>query len=103
MAIARAAMAGRLGAMLELSEVPVADETIATDDLLFAESNGRFVVTVTAADAAAFERHFAGHPCRRVGTVSDQQRLTLARDGERLAEIEIAELLASFQGALSRA
>jgi len=102
-AIARAAIAGRLGAVIELGQVPVADETIATDDLLFAESSGRFVVTVTAADTAAFERQFAGHPCRRVGAVSDEQRLTLSRDGTPVAEVEITELLASFKGTLTHA
>ena len=41
-ALARAALAGGLGAEVDIDQVP-AEPGLATDDLLFAESNGRFV------------------------------------------------------------
>ena len=101
-ALARAALAGRLGAELDLDAVAGGRE-LATDELLFAESTGRFVITVAAADAAACERHFAGHACRRVGNVTAQPRLALRRGAGEQVVVSLAALETSFKEGLAHA
>jgi phosphoribosylformylglycinamidine synthase len=53
---------------------------------LYSESNSRFLVTVTPADAPAFERALSGSACALIGKVSSGSRLVLhGRDGRLLA------------------
>ncbi len=98
-ALARSAMAGRLGAELDLGGCP-GMEGLADDVALFAESNGRFLVTVARAQADDFAACFAGLPCRRVGQVTDRPYLLVARDGILLLETSVAALRESFRTGL---
>lgn len=45
-------------------------EGIRQDAFLFGEAQSRIVVSVKAADTAAFEAALGGHPCERLGTVT---------------------------------
>ncbi len=101
-AVARSAMAGLAGAEIDLDRAPGAADLL-TDELLFSESNGRFVVTVAASDVDAFERCVEGHSHARVGTVTEGARLTLARAGKAVVDVEIEELRASFKEGLAHA
>jgi phosphoribosylformylglycinamidine synthase len=101
-ALARAALAGGLGAEVDIDQVP-AEPGLATDDLLFAESNGRFVVTVASGAAERFEKLLDGQPCRRVGTISEHGRLVMRRRETTVVDVELAELEASFKRTLAHA
>ena len=57
--LAKCAMGGGLGAEIELGSVAETSD-LDPDIVLFAESNGRFVVTVAAEDVARFRSQFAG-------------------------------------------
>ena len=61
LALARTAMAGELGMTVDLDLAPGIAE-LPPDVALFSESNGRFVVTVAATDAAAFAALFRRAP-----------------------------------------
>jgi phosphoribosylformylglycinamidine synthase len=70
-ALAETAFSGGLGMDVDLASVPASG--IARDDeMLFSESQSRFVVTVRPEKKAAFEAMLAGSPCACVGTVTAQ-------------------------------
>ena len=100
--LARAALAGRLGARLDLDACPGA-AGLPTDLALFAESNGRFLVTVAAADEAAFRERFAGLACAAAGAVTTEPRLVVDRAGDRLIDADLAGLERRFKEGLARA
>jgi phosphoribosylformylglycinamidine synthase len=91
-ALARCAMAGNLGAELDLSGVGNLPE----DVLLFSESNGRFVVTVPENRAAEFEKEFRDLPCHLVGKVTADQRLNFPN-----FSVTVAAMKAAYKEALS--
>jgi len=99
-ALAEVAFAGGLGLEAALDAVPA--EGLARDDLLlFAESAGRFVVTVAPARAAAFEAELAGLAWGRVGQVTAAPRLRLlGLGGGPLLDEPTAELKRAWQAPL---
>ncbi|MDX1644101.1 MAG: phosphoribosylformylglycinamidine synthase subunit PurS [Thermoanaerobaculia bacterium] len=97
-ALARSALAGRLGAELALDEAALEPGLDSLDDdlLLFAESNGRFVVTVEPERTEAFESLFENLPCRRIGTVTKGRRLTARHGGRLILDVALEEAWESF-------
>lgn len=101
-ALAEMAFAGGLGVKVDLAGL-VTDSGIAqTAVLLFSESTTRFVVEVDPADAAAFEKVFAGLPLTRLGTVEKTDRVVIA-SGNRPAVIDagLGELKQAWQQPLA--
>ena len=98
-ALARCAMAGDLGLDLDLDAAPGL-AGLPADVALYSESNGRFVVTVAPGDAAAFEAHFNGLPCRRVGRVTADRWLRATIGGRRRIELPVAAMKAAYQETL---
>jgi phosphoribosylformylglycinamidine synthase len=97
-ALARMAIGGRLGMDIDLAAVPGrAELTIA--DLLFSETNSRFIATVHADDQEDFEALLAEHPCGLVGRVKYEPQLTFYDDGALSAEVTIADLRSAFAAA----
>ncbi len=101
-ALVRSAMAARLGAELDLDGCAGMDG-LDEDIALFAESNGRFLVTVAPADADAFEACFAELPCRRVGRVTEVPRLVIVRNRATLLELSVDVLHQRFRAGLADA
>ena len=91
-----------MGADLSLDAVPT-EEELATDTLLFAESNGRFVVTIAADDRDRFERHFEGQPFARLGTVTELPRLIARRGTHEVFNLSIDELKRRYKETLANA
>ena len=99
-ALAKSAMAGRLGMRIDLSAIPGA-ANCRTAELLFSESNGRFVATVSPKHAAAFEAAFAGLPCAKVGEViADGELQLVGTELQKEFKITLNELLKSYKGTL---
>ncbi len=100
-ALAEVAFAGGLGMEIELAHVPV--EGITRDDeILFSESQSRFIVTVSPDKREAFERALQGCVAAQIGTVTAAP--VLAVDGlseARIVEEWIDELKAVWQGPLN--
>ena len=101
-ALAKCVMGGGTGCSVDLSKCPVVDP-IEDDTLLFSESNGRFIVTVAAADAESFEARFADLDCQRIGEVSDGDRLTIQRSDSTLIDLPIEQLRQRFKEGLANA
>lgn len=73
-ALAMSAMGGDLGIEADIGKAP-AEEGLSDDDLLFSESNSRFVVTCKPGHGPALEKIFNGLPVARVGTVLKGRRI----------------------------
>ena len=100
LALSRSAMAGALGMKVDLDLAPDLAK-LPPDVALFSESNGRFVVTVAATDASAFEALFGALPCRRIGTVTSGGTLTIALGGKIRIDAPIAAMKSAFKGTLA--
>jgi phosphoribosylformylglycinamidine synthase len=96
-ALAETAFAGGLGLALELARAP-AEGLLRDDLLLYAESAGRFVVSVAPEHAAAFEAELAGQACARAGEVTAAPRLVLhGLRGGLVLDAPLDELKAAWQ------
>ena len=63
------------------------------DTILFSESAGRFIVTVCPGNRDVFEKLFKGQPCVRVGTVSDDSKLSVTGiDGRIIISSPVTQL-----------
>ena len=102
LALARMAMAARLGLELDLAAAPDL-AGLALDVALFSESVGRFVVSVAARDSAAFEARLRGTGTWALGRVVAVPRLTVRRGASLVFDIPIDALSASFQRTLGGA
>jgi phosphoribosylformylglycinamidine synthase II len=100
--LARCAMAGGLGAELDLEACPGVAR-LDSDLALFAESGGRFVVTVAADDAASFADLFRGLACAAVGAVTAAPRLIVRRGDGLLIDADIGALKSRFKEGLEHA
>lgn len=123
-AFALASIGGGLGAEIDLEGVPVgpavapamplgetsvlaaparrpgAAARLATDALLFAESNSRFVVTCAPERAGDLEALFSGLPFARVGTVTEAPSLVVQRGGKEIVAAGIDAMRKAFRGTL---
>ncbi len=98
---AMAAFASSFGMTLDLEHVPqkeCAAGGLRDDQLLFSETCGRFLVTVSPACREAFEARFQGLPCARVGEVTQDPRLVIrGQKGDILVEESLAFLKGSWK------
>jgi phosphoribosylformylglycinamidine synthase len=99
-ALAETAFSGGLGMSVELEAVPAGG--IARDDeMLFSESQSRFVVTVRSENKTAFEAALAGTPLACVGTVTaDGLFRVKGLKGDVILEEKIGELKEAWQRTL---
>ncbi|MBR7104002.1 MAG: phosphoribosylformylglycinamidine synthase [Lentisphaeria bacterium] len=101
MALAKAAMAGRLGMEINLDAVP-ASELCSDAEKLYSESNGRFVATVNPAKAAAFEAALAGCTFARVGTVTAGNTLVFTGKDSGTTTVCLDRIIKSYKETLDR-
>jgi phosphoribosylformylglycinamidine synthase len=101
-AIARSALAGRLGARLEIDGTDHS-QALPADTFLFSESNGRFVVTTSVDQATSFESFFAGLPCQRIGHVTSEPELQVSYRNQTEISVTIDQLCHSFKKGLADA
>ncbi|MCO5194210.1 MAG: phosphoribosylformylglycinamidine synthase subunit PurL [Anaerolineae bacterium] len=96
-ALAEMALAGRLGASIELDKVPA---NVAHDDvLLFSESIGRFLVEVAPENQQQFEYYLAADNTVQIGNVNSSGRVTITGvDSEAVVDIAVAELEQAWRG-----
>ncbi len=97
-ALAEMCIAGRLGAEIDLGAVPRSEDVVASETILFSESNARFVVEVRPEDAAALEASLSGSPLGSIGTVRSEQRLMISGlRGETIIEVSVERLREIWQ------
>jgi phosphoribosylformylglycinamidine synthase len=98
--LARCAMAGRTGLDLDLAACPDL-AALPPDVALFAESAGRFVVTVAPEDAPRFVAGFDGLACSGLGRVTAEARLRVRGTAGPLLDVDVASLAAAFKETLA--
>jgi phosphoribosylformylglycinamidine synthase len=100
-ALAETAFAGGLGLTVDLSRVPRAG-VARNDELLFSESQSRFVVTVSPSAKAAFERMLKGNVCAETGRVTAEEKLRISGlNGKPMIDEDIHGLKAAWQKPLN--
>lgn len=82
-ALGKAAVAGQLGAMVDLRKVP--GKAKRADSLLFSESRGRVLVSVRPGKEKAFETVMKNVPHARLGNVADEKTLSVRLPKETVA------------------
>ncbi len=97
---AKKAIAGCLGLEIDLAKIPAADG-MSDAEILFSESNTRFVATVSPAKQAEFEAALAGVTFAKVGTVTVDQNLVFKRAEEVVSSVAVEELTGSYKGTLT--
>ena len=97
-AVAEMAFAGDLGAIVDLSAIPLGECIERDDIILFSESNSRFVVEVAEDRADAFERKLAGVACARVGSVNGRRMFSVTGlGGDVVVSTGLQELKAAWK------
>jgi phosphoribosylformylglycinamidine synthase len=101
-ALAEMALAGRLGAEVDLATVPVPghDAPRGPAELLYSESASRLLVTVPADAAEAFESLFAGQCLAPLGRVRRDADLVVRLHGAELLRQSVQELADAWKGTL---
>ncbi|MFH1081752.1 MAG: phosphoribosylformylglycinamidine synthase subunit PurL [Pseudomonadota bacterium] len=100
-ALAETAFAGGFGLTVDLSKVPC-ESLQRNDELLFSESQSRFVVTVSPAAKLAFQRTLKGNVYAEVGRVNAQGTLKITGfNGNLIIDDDIHELKAVWQKPLN--
>ncbi len=76
-AASKMALAGDLGMEIDLSSVATEPGDLRADRILYSESQGRILVSVSPANEDAFLALFEGLPCRQIGRVLDETVLRI--------------------------
>ncbi|MHB0857595.1 MAG: phosphoribosylformylglycinamidine synthase subunit PurL [Anaerolineae bacterium] len=101
--LAEMVLAGGLGAEISLAGVPHEGSEPDDEWLLYAESNGRYVVEVRQEDAAVLEAELAGTPLARIGQVTATPVLAVRghRQGEALFALSEEDIRRAWRGHLA--
>lgn len=97
-AVAEMALAGRIGADINLARVPHLDCPL-PEQRMYSESASRFVVTVQPQHVSAFEALFAGDFCP-IGQTTDTGRLVLREAHQVLVDMDVHELATCWKTTL---
>lgn len=96
--LAEMAFAGGLGVDAVLKAVPGAESIKRDDNILFSESNTRFVVEISRKDKVKFEKLFEGFPVGLIGKTVDSGRLKIrGLKGNTVIDAKISELKEAWQ------
>ncbi|KAB1442723.1 phosphoribosylformylglycinamidine synthase subunit PurS [Pseudodesulfovibrio senegalensis] len=98
-AVAEMCIGGRLGAQVDIENMPCCGELDDTA-MLYSESASRFVVTVPEAEVPAFEALFAGQALGCVGTVTEEPVLAIGRGNVSLIREDVDGLTRAFKATL---
>ena len=90
------AFTGGLGLELDLGAVPVS-EPMRDDYVLFSESNGRLLVEVLPENVDRFEELMADNVYARVGSVVEDEYLTVRKDGNVLIHQSLSALIGAWK------
>ena len=99
-ALAETAFAGDLGMVIDLDVVP-SEGVDRLDFLLFSETPGRFVVTVSPGKRARFEETMAGTVFASVGRVNSVKHLVMGYKAKTIMNEPLEELKAAWQRPLA--
>ncbi|SDB40763.1 phosphoribosylformylglycinamidine synthase subunit II [Desulfonatronum thiosulfatophilum] len=100
-AVAEMAIAGRLGAEIDLALVPACPGELASEILLYSESAGRLLVCVAPEQTQAFEEHFRGQILGRIGRVIPEPFLRVNHGPSTIIAAAVEELTAAWKATMN--
>ncbi len=99
MALAKSAIAGKLGASVDLKTV--SKQTSSDDFTLFSESQGRILVSIDAKNKKAFEKEMNGVSMSLVGKASAKPVISIkGRAGKEIVNMKVADALTAYKSTL---
>ncbi len=95
-AISKMSIAGQLGLHIDLAKIATTLER--NDEILFSESQSRFLVTVAPQNKEAFEQLFQGQPIAQIGQVTDDQTLKItSKQGQEILNLTVEQLTNAYK------
>ncbi len=91
-AIAEMALAGEIGAEIDLASVIVSEPNLRPDFILFSESNTRFLCEVSQKKKKEFEKLFTGLPIALIGKTCDSPTLKIFHQQKKIVEVPVLRL-----------
>jgi len=85
------AMAGLLGMEIDLSKI-LLDTSIPPSKILFSESGGRFLITVSKENQKTFEKQMDGLPLALIGQITDGTQMIIKDRQETLLNLDIKDM-----------
>lgn len=98
-AFAKTAMGGRLGLKIDLDKVPLS-EPCGAAQIIYSESNTRFLMTVSPENAEKAEKLLDGIPFAKVGEVTADPVLEISGKGIGTNKIELDKLIKAYKDTL---
>ncbi|MHA1539256.1 MAG: phosphoribosylformylglycinamidine synthase subunit PurL [Alphaproteobacteria bacterium] len=90
-ALAKKAIAGDLGLAVDLEKVLGAETELRSDTLLYSESAGRLLVTIAPQNKEAFEKAMTDLPVTEIGVVTTETHIKVARAGDMILDLSVAD------------
>ena len=97
--LAKMAMAGGLGAEIDLGMIPT-EEHLKVQELLFSETSSRFVLSIAPEQSRKFEDIFGYEDFALIGRVIGEPEIIFKSGGEKFAAAGIRELKESYKKTL---
>jgi len=97
--LAKMAMASELGAEIDLGMIPT-EEDLKIQELLFSESQSRFIVTIPPDKTKRFEDIFGYEDFALIGKVIQEPEIIFRKAGEKIASAGIPELKENYKKTL---
>ncbi|HLD12370.1 MAG TPA: AIR synthase-related protein [Candidatus Nanoarchaeia archaeon] len=94
-ALARTAMAGKLGMHVDVTNIPGVATT--NEDILYSESLGRLVVTIAPNDQETFEQILEGQPYKLLGAVRRHNQLIIQHATQKVVDTTIEIMLEHYR------
>lgn len=98
-ALCEMSMSGEYGSEVSLDNL--AEEKILPEEILFSESQGRFIVEVEKNREAEFERRMKGKPYYFLGRVSGEGRIKVLFDGRPLVDVSCCDAEKAWRSGLT--
>lgn len=95
-ALAEMAIGGERGADISISSIP-REGDLRSDEVLFSESNSRFIAEIHRDKQSLFKKTMAGIPHARIGTVTDSGMLSLKAGKRELLCLEVSTMAARWK------
>jgi len=88
------------GTLVDISKLGSSDPDLDSFGALFSESLGRILVSVSPENSEAFSAAMQGHACHRLGTVAEDNNLSITSEGTPILTASVSDLKQSWQGSL---
>ncbi|MCH2176399.1 MAG: AIR synthase-related protein [Lentisphaeria bacterium] len=99
-ALAKVSIGGDLGLEIDLDKIPQ-ESGLSISELLYSESNSRFIATIAPENKEKFESLLAGIAFAEVGTVTSEKDVKLSKDGACVVKANVDTLLNNYESTLA--